>query len=73
MAEQCPGLSLCAEIAADPSKLAAQSTGAGWLLLLLEDGEATPIGLQRFEGVAIFWAQFVRRYLENQPVTRRAA
>ena len=33
-----------AALAADPSKLAVQSTGAGWLLLFLEDGEATPIG-----------------------------
>ena len=62
-----------AALAADPSKLAVQSTGAGWLLLFLEDGEATPIGLQRLEGVAEFWQQFVRKYLADTPVTRRAA
>jgi hypothetical protein len=73
MAEQCPGLELCATIAADPSTLAVQSTGAGWLLLFLEDGEATPIGLQRFEGVLIFWSQFVRQFLADQPLARRAA
>jgi hypothetical protein len=61
-----------AALAADPSKLAVQSTGAGWLLLFLE-GEATPIGLLRLEGVAQFWQQFVRKYLADQPVTRRAA
>jgi hypothetical protein len=33
MCEQCPDLELCAALAADPSKLAVQSTGAGWLLL----------------------------------------
>jgi len=73
MAEQCPGLELCAIIAADPTKLAVQSTGAGWLLLFLEDGEATPIGLQRLEGVAQFWQGFVRKYFADQPITRRAA
>ena len=44
LCERCPDLELCAALAADPSKLAVQSTGAGWLLLFLEDGEATPIG-----------------------------
>ena len=73
LAEQCPDLELCAALAADPSKLAVQSAGAGWLLLFLEDGEATPIGLQRLEGVAQFWQEFVRKYLADQPITRRAA
>ena len=41
--------------------------GAGWVLLFLEDGERKPIDLQRFEGVLIFWRQFVRRYLNDQP------
>jgi hypothetical protein len=73
MCERCPDLELCAVLAADPSKLAVQSTGAGWLLLFLEDGEATPIGLQRLEGVAEFWQEFVRKYLADHPITRRAA
>ena len=37
------------------------------MLLLLEDGERKPIGLQRFEGVVVFWRQFVRRYLADAP------
>jgi hypothetical protein len=49
------------------------SISAGWLLLFLEDGEATPIGLQRLEAVAQFWQEFVRKYLADQPITRRAA
>jgi len=73
MTERCSDLELCAALAADPTKLAVQSTGVGWLLLFLEDGEATPIGLQRLEGVAQFWQEFVGRYLADQPVTRRAA
>ena len=73
MSERCPDLELCAALATDPSKLAVQSTGADWLLLFLEDGEATPIGLQRLEGVAQFWQEFVRKYLADQPITRRAA
>jgi hypothetical protein len=73
MAEQCPGLELCATIAADPTKLAVESTGAGWVLLLRLDGESSPITLQRLEAVAQFWQEFVRKYLADQPITRRAA
>ena len=67
VAELCPNLALCAAVASDPTKLAVESTGTGWLLLFLEDGERKPIGLQRFEGVVVFWQQFVRKYLGNQP------
>jgi hypothetical protein len=42
------------------------------MLLFLEDGEATPIGLRRLERVAQFWQQFVRN-LAAQPLTLRAA
>ena len=73
LCEQCLNLRLCADIAADPSKLAVESTGTGWLLLFLEDGERKPIGLQRFEGVLIFWRQFVGKYLSDQAAIRRAA
>ena len=44
LCEQCLNLRLCADIAADPSKLAVESTGTGWMLLFLEDGERQPIG-----------------------------
>ena len=73
MAEQCTGLDLCATIAADPTVLAAESTGAGWVLLLRLDGESKAITLQRFEGVVSFWSQFVRQYLSDHPAVRRAA
>ena len=73
LCEQCLNPRLCADIAADPSKLAVESTGTGWLLLFLEDGEREPIGLQRFEGVLSFWKQFVRKYLAGAPAIRRAA
>lgn len=65
MAEQCPGLELCATIAADPTKRAVESTGAGWVLLLRLDGESRAITLQAFEGVVLFWSQFVRQYLSD--------
>ena len=73
VAELCPNLALCAAVASDPTKLAVESAGTGWLLLFLEDGERQPIGLHRFEGVVVFWQQFVRKYLSNQPAIRRAA
>ena len=72
-AGQSPNLELCADISADPTRLAVQSTGAGWLLLLLEGGEAMPLELIRFSGVLTFWRQFVRTYLSDRPVIRRAA
>jgi hypothetical protein len=73
LCEQCPDLELCCIIGADPTKLAVESTGAGWLLLLRLDGEATPITLQRFEAVVSFWKGFTRRYLGDQAAMRRAA
>jgi hypothetical protein len=62
LAEQCGGLELCAVIAADPTKLVAKSTGCGWLLHLIEDGELKPIELSRLEAVLTFWRQFARTY-----------
>ena len=67
VAELCPNLALCADIAADPSSLAVESTGAGWLLFLIEDGERRPIDLQRFANTLIFWRRFVRKYLADAP------
>ena len=51
----------------DPTKLAVESTGMSWQLVRIEDGERKPIDLQRFEGVVIFWHQFVRNYLADAP------
>jgi hypothetical protein len=61
LCEQCLNFRLCADIVADPTKLAVESTGAGWLLLFLEDGERKPIGLQRFEGVLMTAARCVQQ------------
>ena len=44
-----------------------ESTGAGWMLFLLEDGEQRPIDLHCFEVVLVFWRQFVRKYLPDAP------
>ena len=73
LCEQCLNLRLCADIAADPTKLAVESTGTGWLLLFLEDGERQPITLKRFADVLCYWREFVRRYLSDRPAIRRAA
>ena len=73
LCEQCLNLRLCADIAADPGKLAVESTGTGWLLLFLEDGERQPITLERFADVLCYWREFVRRYLSDRPAIRRAA
>jgi hypothetical protein len=48
-----------------------ESTGVGWVLLLHLDGESRAITLQRLEGVALFWQEFVRKYLADHPITRR--
>ena len=73
MAEQCLNLRLCADIAADPTKLAVELSGTGWLLLFLEDGEREPITFERFADVLCYWREFVRRYLSDRPAIRRAA
>ena len=72
MAEQWLNLRLCADIAADPRKLAVESTVAGWLLFFHEDGERHPINLQRLERVVLFWRGFARNYLSDVPAIRRA-
>ena len=73
LCEQCLNLRLCADLAADPSKLVADSTGIGWLLWCVEDGERHLITLERFADVLCYWREFVRRYLTDQPAIRRAA
>ena len=73
VAELCPNLALCAAVASDPTKLAVESTGTGWLLLFLEDGERQPITFERFADVLCYWREFVRKYLSDRPAIRRAA
>ena len=73
LCEQCLNLRVCADIAADPSKLAAESIGVGWLLWFVEDGERQPITLERFADVLCYWREFVRRYLSDRTAIRRAA
>jgi hypothetical protein len=49
-----------------------ESTGAGWLLLFLRDGERKPITLERFADVLCYWREFAGKYLTQQPIRRAA-
>jgi hypothetical protein len=60
-----------AALAADPSKLAALAPVGCYSFSRM--ARLRRSGLQRLEGVAEFWQQFVRKYLADTPVTRRAA
>ena len=73
MAEQCPNLALCADIAANPAPACGAHRCSGWQLLFLQDGEAEPISLLRFEDVLTFWREFARKYLTGTPAFPMAA
>ena len=60
-----------AALAADPSKLAALAPVGCCALSRRWRGYADRAAA--LEGVALFWQQFVRKYLADTPVTRRAA
>lgn len=73
LAERCPNLALCQALAADPRCLAVRNGDRGWQLLLVEDGEAELIGLERFADVLTFWVEIHKRHLSDVPTLPRAA